>query len=114
MATLTVQVAEVKTGIVPTYGACAGGGDEFVNNGRIAIHVRNAHAADPRTVTINSQEGCNQEAGDHDIAVEITAANDEKVIGPFPKDRFNDGDGKVQLTYSDAAADMTIAVVQLN
>lgn len=114
MATLTPQVAEVKTGVVPTYNACAAGGDEFVNNGRISIHVRNAHGADPRTVTIDSQTGCNQEASDHDIAVVITAANDEKVIGPFPKVRFDDGDGKVQITYSDAAADLTIALITIN
>ncbi len=114
MSTLAVQIAEVKTGIVPTYNAVAGGGDEFVNNGRISIHVRNAHGVDPRTITIDSQEGCNQEDSDHDIAVTITAAQDEKVIGPFPKARFNDGDGKVQLTYSDGGADMTIALIQLN
>ncbi|MCK5642198.1 MAG: hypothetical protein KAJ19_15440 [Gammaproteobacteria bacterium] len=114
MATLAVQVAEVKTGVVPTYNAVAGGGDEFVNNGRISIHVRNAHGADPRTITINSQTGCNQESSDHDIAVVITAANDEKVIGPFPKARFDDANDKVQLTYSDAGADLTIALMQIN
>ena len=114
MATLTPQVVEPKVGVIPTYTACAAGGDEFVNNGRVSIHIRNAHGADPRTITIDSQTGCNQEASDHDIAVVITAANDEKVIGPFPKARFDDAAGKVQITYSDAAADMTIALMTIN
>lgn len=111
MALITPQVI-VAAGIVRSFEACASGGDEFVNSGRHFIAVINAHASDPRTITIDSQQACNQ-GSDHDIAVVITAAQDEKVFGPFPKDRFNDSDGKVQITYSDSAADLTIAVFEL-
>ncbi len=111
MATITKQVI-VLAGIVPSWEACAAGGDEFLNSGRCYISIKNAHGADPRTVTINSQVNCNQGV-DHDVAVVVTAANDEKLIGPFPVDRFNDGDGKVQITYSDSAADLTIAVFEV-
>ena len=111
MAVITPQVI-VAEGIVRSHEGCASGGDEFVNSGRHYISVINAHGADPRTVTINSQINCNQGV-DHDIAIVITAAQDEKIFGPFPKDRFNDADGKVQITYSDSAADLTIAVFEL-
>ena len=111
MALITPQVI-VAAGIVRTFEAVAAGGDEFVNSGRHFIAVINAHAADSRTITVNSQTLCNQGV-DHDIAVAITAAQDEKVFGPFPKDRFNDSDGKVQITYSDSGADLTIAVFEL-
>ena len=111
MATITKQVV-VLAGIVPSWEACASGGDEFLNSGRCYISIKNAHAADPRTVTIDSQVVCSQ-GSDHDAVVVVTAANDEKLIGPFPTDRFNDGDGKVQITYSDSAADMSIAVFEV-
>lgn len=111
MATLTPQVI-AAAGIVRSFVAAASGGDEFVNSGKHFIAVINAHGADPRTITVNSQTLCNQGV-DHDIAVVITAAQDEKVFGPFPKDRFNDSAGKVQITYSDSAADLTIAIFEL-
>ena len=111
MAVITPQVI-VAAGIVRSHEGCASGGDEFVNSGRHYISVINAHAADPRTVTINSQINCNQGV-DHDVAITITAGQDEKIFGPFPKNRFNDADGKVQITYSDSAADLTIAVFEL-
>jgi hypothetical protein len=110
-ATLSPQII-VDTGIVRSLASAASGGDEFVNSGRMFIAVVNAHGSDPRTITVNSQAACNQ-GSDHDIAVVITAAQDEKVFGPFPKDRFNDSDGKVQITYSDSAADLTIAIFEL-
>lgn len=111
MAVITPQVI-VAAGIVRSHESCASGGDEFVNSGRHYISVINAHGSDPRTITVNSQVNCNQGV-DHDIEVVITAAQDEKIFGPFPKDRFNDADGKVQITYSDSAADLTVAVFEL-
>ncbi len=99
-------------GVVPTYGACSAGGDEFVNTGKIVIHIKNAHADTARTVTIDTYTPCNYGLDtEHDVAVEI-AGQAEAVIGPFPKSRFNDGDGRVQITYS-TEADLSIAVVDL-
>jgi hypothetical protein len=108
MATLSVQVA-VLAGIKPTYASCAGGGDEFVNSGREFIHIKNGHTS-PQTVTVNSQTVCSQ-GFDHDAAVAVTNAED-RIIGPFPKSRFDDANGKVQLTYSGVTA-LTIAIVQV-
>ena len=108
MATLAVQVSTLS-GLTPSYGACAAGGDEFPNSGKEVIHVKNAHTS-PWTVTVNSQANCNQ-GFDHDAAVAVPNGQ-ERIIGPFPKSRFDDTANKVQLTYSGVTA-LTIAVVQV-
>jgi hypothetical protein len=111
MAEITPQVI-VAEGIVLSHEGCASGGDEFLNSGRHFISVKNGHADEARTITIDSQIDCNQGV-DHNVEVVITAAQDEKIFGPFPKNRFNDSDGMVQISYSDSAADLTIAVFEL-
>jgi hypothetical protein len=109
MATLTPQVV-VLTGITPTLVAASAGGDEFVNSGRDFIHIKNGDASS-MDVTINSQALCNQ-GQDHDVVVTVPASTGEKFIGPFPKDRFNDTAGKVQITYS-AVTSVTIGIVRV-
>lgn len=106
MATLTVQQIDLD-GEAADYVACAGGGDEFVNNGKTFIHLKNTNAA-TRTVTVNSQRACDQ-GFDHDQAVIIAATTGDVMIGPFPTSRFNDAAQKVQLTYS-AVTNLTIGV----
>lgn len=108
MATLSPQVI-ILAGITPALVAAASGGDEFLNSGRDFIHVKNSGAE--TTVIINSQVNCNQGV-DHDVTVTIPLTTGEKFIGPFPKDRFNDTAGKVQITYGDHT-NLTIGIVRL-
>lgn len=108
MAELSVQVV-VLGGLTPSYAAAAAGGDQFANSGREMIHLKNG-AGVSQTVTTDSQEPCDQ-GFDHDNAVAIPAG-EERMIGPFPKSRFDDASGKVQLTYS-AVASLTIAVIKV-
>ena len=108
MATLTPQEIN-HTGVFTTYVAAAPGGDQFANDGRHFVFIKNAHSS-PQIVTANSQSICDQGA-DHDIAVTVTNAEDE-MFGPFPPSRFNDGSGFVQLTY-DATTLLTIAIMHL-
>ncbi|OGD18839.1 MAG: hypothetical protein A2Y70_00600 [Candidatus Aminicenantes bacterium RBG_13_64_14] len=96
-------------GLTPSYAAATAGGDEFVNSGREFIHVKNGHTS-PQTVTVNSQTVCNQ-GYDHDAPV-VIPASEERMIGPFPKGRFDDANGKVQITYSGVTA-LTIAAVRV-
>ena len=109
MATLTVQDISF-TGLSASFVAVAAGGDQFANDGRIFIFLKNTNGA-TRTVTANSQSNCSQ-GFDHDIAVVVPATTGEKMIGPFPPSRFNDGSGNVLLTY-DADAGVTIAAIRL-
>ena len=109
MATLTKQVVALA-GIGPTYEAASAGGDEVLNSGKLFLHVKNANGSTARTVTVDSQQACSQ-GYDHDAAVSVPASS-ERMIGPFPKDRFNDSGGKIQISY-DSEADLTIAAIEV-
>jgi hypothetical protein len=108
-AALTVQAAALA-GLNPAYVAANVDGNFFLNSGKEYLHVKNGGAS-PITVTINSQVNCNQ-GFDHDAVVSIPAGG-ERIIGPFPKDRFNDASGYVQAAYSGVtsvtAAAITVA-----
>jgi len=109
MAALSVQAASL-VGLTPSFGAAAAGGDSFANTGKEFLHVKNGHSGS-QTVTVNSQTPCNY-GSDHDVAVAVPAGG-ERIIGPFPKDRFNDANGLAQLTYSGVTL-LTIAVVRVS
>lgn len=112
MATLTIEQI-LKTGLVvtPPHAAAAGGGDEFLNDGKDTfINVQNTDAA-PVTVTIVVQATVDGQAVTSKTVV-IPATTGDKFIGPFPTAWYNDGDSKVQLTYSDVTA-LFIAVFKL-
>lgn len=98
-------------GVAPTKNQ-ATAADWFYNSGRVFILMENLDAAE-RSVIINSQTGCNQEETDHDITVVVLPANDWKMIGPLPKDRFNDADGKVHLTYAGVVDEIKIALFEI-
>lgn len=108
MATLSVQKI-ILTGIKPTYVTASAGGDDFENSGRVFLHVKNEHTG-PQTITINSLRICDL-GYDHDAVVTIPAG-EERLIGPFPRFRFNDPNGKVQVSYSGVTA-LTIAAIEL-
>jgi hypothetical protein len=106
MATLTAQKASLA-GTTPSFASAAGGGDEFLNDGDTVIHVKNGSGGSIN-VTVNSQTPCSQ-GFDHDLVVAV-GAGAEKIIGPFAKARFDDANGKVQLTYSGVTS-LTLAVI---
>lgn len=109
MAALTV-VTPALTGTVSAAVAAAAGGDTFANDGRVFLRVTNAHATLPRTVTVDAPGTCNfgtsAHAG-HD-SVTTVAALTTREIGPFPVDQFS---STGTVTYSDSAADLTIAAI---
>lgn len=108
MATLTVQQLSLS-GLNPSFAAAAAGGDEFVNSGKIYLHVKNSGAGSI-TVTVNSQAACSQ-GFDHDTAVSVPSGG-ERLIGPFAKSRFDDANGKVQIAYSGVTS-VTVAAIEL-
>lgn len=114
MALLTVQRPS-QTGATLTLVAVAAGGDSFPNTGIEYFHVLNSHATLSRTVTFDSPNTCNfnlANSASHDMAIVVLgvtgAPANRVVIGPFSVQRFNDGNQRVQVTYSDAAADLTV------
>jgi len=104
MADLSIQTI-ARAGITPAYVAAAGGGDAFANSGKELIHIKNGGSTMTLTiVTQATQDGL----AVADRAVVVTGG-EERVIGPFPASIYNDGTGKVQLTYS-AVTTVTIGI----
>lgn len=110
MAVLTVQRA-TTAGVAITLDAAAGGGDSFANDGNTVFRIANG-AGSPMTVTFDSPNTC-------DFGISANAAHDRAVvvsngvtleIGPFAQARFNDSNGRVQVTYSDATS-VTVAAI---
>lgn len=111
MAVLVVQ-RPVAAGVASTMATAAAGGDSFPNTGVEWVRITNAHAANARTVTFDAPGTCSFHLAAnaaHDLAVEVAALS-TKIVGPFPVARFNDSNGRVAVTYSDSAADLSIAV----
>lgn len=115
MAILTVQKPALA-GATLQLVAAAAGGDSFPNTGVEYFHILNSHATLARTVTFDSPGTCTfglAANAAHDVAVVVpgvaSAPANRVVIGPFPVGRFNDGNSRVQVSYSDAAADLTVA-----
>lgn len=88
--------------------AVSAGGDTVVNDGLVILRIENAHATDPRTVTVDSIVQCNQGA-DHNLAVVVPALTTVEA-GPFPANRFGN---PLSLTYSNAGADLSIRPVRV-
>lgn len=116
-ATKLTPTSVVLAGIVEPSLAPAGEfGNYFANSGRCFIHVKNVSGQGTKSVTIVSQTECRY-GGTHDVDLADIADGVEMLAGPFPKNRFNDSDGNVQITYGGEAgadySDITIAVIKV-
>ena len=108
MATLTVVPITVA-GVTPAGASAAGGGDEFVNTGKEFIEVTNGSGG-ALTVTA-ATAGTIDGLPIADNAVSVAAGATAR-IGPFNPKLYNDGNGKVQLTYSGVTS-LNVKVLQL-
>lgn len=111
MATLDVQPI-LLTGLKPVLAEIGSNpnGDVFPNNGRVFIYVLNG-AGETIEITVNSQTPCNF-GTDHDAIIASILNTEIRLIGPFPKDRFNDANGRVQVV-SDVVTGTDIAIISL-
>ncbi len=113
MATLTVQTidsSDTTTGLTPVYDAAdAGLSDEFVNNGRTFLHVKNGGGG-AIVITVNSRLNCDQ-GFDHNYVVNLGAGN-EAMIGSFSNPRFtNTTTGRTTVSY-DSVSSVTVAAIK--
>lgn len=105
---LTVQNI-VLTGLTPSYVAADATGNYFANQtGRVFLHVKNGGGASIN-VTVDSQELCSF-GFDHNVVVSVPDAA-ERMIGPFTTARWNDANGRVNISYS-AVTSVTVGVFQ--
>ena len=110
MATLTVLTSSPTSATALGAAAVAAGGDQFLNDGDTILYFKNTNASS-RTVTI-ATGGTIGGLAIADASVTL-AQNDEKVVGPFRPDIFNDSSGYIQLTYT-ADAGVTVAAVRIH
>ncbi|QDV34901.1 hypothetical protein [Tautonia plasticadhaerens] len=115
MATLSVQTS-VFGGLAYTLGS-ASTADKFANDGRTMLIFLNSNASS-RTLTFAANDATKPGFGtiatpDTVITLPGSGTNGGRyAAGPFPVDRFNDVDGNVNYTLSDATG-MTVAAVKL-
>jgi hypothetical protein len=113
MAIVTLTVGTVNANGLEYYSNSAAwtaaedtAGFKFLNDGKTLINIINADSG-ACTCTIDTPQPCNYGGTTvHDIDVSVTNG-DDKLIGPFEKQRFNDADGFVTISItpsSDATA----------
>jgi hypothetical protein len=110
MALLSVNEI-TRDGVLYAVVAAAAGGDAFSNDGRTLLAVYNAHVSDDRTVSIDIQKDVDEQ--DPPSRTVTVGAGETYLIGPFPTGIYNDANGRVQLTYSDSAADTYVGAFRL-
>lgn len=115
MAVLNVQNIS-KTGLAVSYGAAAGGGDSFKDNGRqeTFLEVVNDSGAEV-DVTVAAQHTTADAPGVGtiavpDIVVAVPAAG-RRMIGPFPA-AYRADDGSVEISY-ESVTSVTVAAIRL-
>jgi len=112
MAILTVEDM-VRAGVEPTFNVASAAGDEFQNDGKTFLYVKNG--ANAVAVTLTAQNLLTNKPGFGDITlgnqVVNVPANEERAIGFFEQAIFNDGNSRVQITYDDES-NVTLAVLK--
>jgi hypothetical protein len=101
MATLATQDINIFPGLVPSYAAASGGGDNFTPDGDTYLHVKNASGGSI-TVTVDTPGtilGGTVQIGN---PANTVAAGAEKFMGPYPANVFADytNSGLAAVTYS--------------
>lgn len=107
MAVVTLTPKEVDYNGAEAYSdtadydaATAADGFTFLNDGKSIINIKNDGTSGSLTATIDNPQPCSFGGTSvHDVTVAIPQ-DDDFLIGPFPKHRFNDSDGKVTITLS--------------
>jgi hypothetical protein len=114
MAVISAQQVPMA-GAVVTFTNAAAAGDSYQNSGYAKVRVRNTTAGAKR-VNVEGQgvDNFGLSGNFSDLEVSIPAAAGgipgEKTMGPFPQNRFNDANGRVQLTYPDNETGMSVAI----
>ena len=97
--TAQAVLAIVKAGVEPAYTGSLDTANTYQtpNDGKTFIHVKNGGGS-PDTVTIETVSVIDGLAlADRTVSV---PAGEERMIGPFQKDIYNDGNGLLNYTHS--------------
>jgi len=99
--TLTVQQID-RAGITPSLVTANEDGYYVPNDGRVFLQLQNTDSTEV-TVTIETP-GTVDGLAVTDRTVAIPATDGDKMIGPFPPGVYNDGAGRIKVTFSAVTA----------
>lgn len=110
----TIQKIDQVDGVVPTAQAIdSANGNKFLNrSGKIRLRFNGATSA-TGTATVNQQKP-NQDGQVRNVVTPangLDAATKFVELGPF-NDRYNDGDGYVQVSYTGTVTNVTCSVIE--
>ncbi len=109
MAVLTQQQVTLGSGLAPSFGAAAGGGDKVQPGPTSFLVVKNGGGS-PITVTIDSKVPSNYGT---DVNEGGSVPNgSERWYGPLTAQRFGGVDGLVDIAYSGVTS-VTVASVRI-
>ncbi len=100
MADVAVAVQRIlPTGLeeVPTGSLSVSDTYESENDGGTFIHILNGGGSDDTVTVITNKTVGGLAVADQTIVV---TAGEERLIGPFPPDIYNNADGQIQWTHS--------------
>jgi len=107
MVTLPPQTVP-RPGLSTVYDPANAEGDEFANSGDEFIRIKNDDDSEHTATILTTAVRDGLAIADRVVAV---PAGEERTIGPFQTEIYNDDYGMVQVTY-DGVTDVTIAVVK--
>jgi hypothetical protein len=96
MATLSVLVSDLTKQLIADVAAAIGG-DQFQNDGRTILVIKNVNAASRTITAVTTGTLAGLTVQDPTVVV---AQNEQVIWGPFPQYPFNDTNGMLQVTYS--------------
>ena len=113
--------ASITTGLEPQqigregtdliFAPASAGGDVFTPDPRVFLLYRNTNASTRRVVV--GVPGIHYGQALTDVTVTIPATTGEKLIGPLVQGLANTSTGKVDVTYPDGTAGVTVAPVRI-
>lgn len=117
----------ITPGLTPTApgrtaATTAGGGSDNVpNSGKTMLLLEHSDSDTVLSLTIDSARACDQ-GSDHDVVVSLpvstgalantggtAALHTARLVGPFPKARFDQADGTLKLTPGDTSGEIKIS-----
>jgi hypothetical protein len=104
--TISVQQPTDAGSVLTRTNGDAANNHDFINNGNTVLIVKNGGGS---SINVTVKFGSDK-FGRTGTRVVAVAASEEKVIGPFVPELYNQSDGKVQFDLS-AATSVTIAAV---
>lgn len=107
MAVLSPQQADLD-GLDPSYAAASAGGDEFVPDDRVVLHVKNDDASPTDvTITTTAEEG-GLAVADQTVTV---PAGEERFIKPAQEHLIKASDGNADISYTNVTS-VTVALIR--